>query len=341
MVGAAVLFLTAGISCKQPESAQSQSASQSAAKTPQVLTMTFAPAENSPHHKAGLQFGKLVEERTQGAYTVTPYPNSSLAGGNQLGAIEMVQNGSISCGWLSPLVHAAIEPNLNAMSIPWLWKDVATIDATMKSGTAVDKEINRLLNQKGFHVVGYAENGFRELTNNVRPIKTPEDMRRIKFRVIGSRMLLDVFTAFGANPVDINFAELYTALQQHTVDGQENPISTIIIPNRYYEVQKYLTIWSYSYEPHPLSFNKALWDSFSPDAKAGIMAAAGEACTLQKKLAREALDEDKKTVAKTTEIYTLTAEELQKFKDIAQPAIEKHLSSFDTKLIEALYEANK
>ena len=307
----------------------------------QVLTMTFAPPENSPHHKASLEFGRLIAEKTKGAYTLQIYPNSALAGGNQLGAIEMVQNGSISCGFLSPLVEASIEPNLNAMSIPWLWKDVATIDATLTLGTPVHKELNRLINKKGFEIVGYAENGYRELTNNIRPIHKPEDMKGIKFRVIGSRMLLDVFSTLGGNPVDLNFSELFTALQQGTVDGQENPISTIIIPNRYYEVQKFMTIWHYSYEPHPLQFNKMLWDSFTPETQSAIKEAAAEACLLQKKLAREALAKDLETIGKKTQIVTLTPEELNEFKSLAEPAVKKHMPGFDQTLLNALLEANK
>ena len=150
-----------------------------------VITMTFAPAENSPHHKAGLEFARLVKEKTNGAYTVEVYPNSQLAGGNQLGAIEMVQKGSITCGWLSPLVMAGIESNLNATSIPWLWKDVATIDKTMKSGSTVDKELNRIINAKGYEFIGYGENGFREISNSKVEIKSPANMKGIKFRVLG------------------------------------------------------------------------------------------------------------------------------------------------------------
>lgn len=307
----------------------------------EVITLTFAPPENSPHHKASLEFGRLVEEKTNGAYTVQVYPNSALAGGNQLGAIEMVQNGSISCGFLSPLVEAGLEPNLNALSIPWLWKDVATIDKTMQLGTPVHEELNRIIRRKGFEIIGYGENGFRELTNNIRPIRTPDDMKGIKFRVIGSRMLLDVFSALGGNPVDINFSELFTALQQGTVDGQENPISTIIIPNRYYEVQKYLTIWNYSYEPHPLQFNRRLWESYSPETQAAIKEAAAIACKLQKDLAREALDRDLATISKNTEIITLTPDELDKFKALAKPAVERHLGGFDKDLLKALQDANK
>ncbi|WP_181995692.1 TRAP transporter substrate-binding protein [Clostridium sp. AM58-1XD] len=352
---AAVLTAAAITGCKQPEPAGGQtaqaqdgqtagneSASEDKGGKAQVITMTFALAENSPHHKAGLEFARLVEEKTNGAYKVEVYPNSALASGNQLEAIQMVQNGSISCGWVSPPVQTAIEPSLNALSIPWLWKDTETIDATLQPGTDVDKELNRLMNAKGYEIIGYAENGYRELTNSVREIRTPADMKNLKFRVIGSPMLLDVFKAMGANPVDLNFGELFTALQQKTVDGQENPISTAIIPQRFYEAQKYLTVWNYSYEPHPLEFNKKLWDSFDPETQEIFRECAAAACTLQKKLAREALEADMQTLRDAGVVITeLTDEEKQPFKEIAAAAAEKSIQDYDQALVEALYNANK
>lgn len=327
-----------GGSSKSEESSQDSGT----ANKPQILTMTFAPAEGSPHHEAGLEFAKLVKEYTNGAYEVEIYPNSSLSGGNQFSAIEMVQKGTISCGLLSVAVQAGIEPNLNAICIPFLWKNNDSIDQAFVPGSDVDQQLNRILGEKGFHCVAYAENGFRELTNSKKEIKTPEDMKNIKFRVLGSKILLDTFTAFGANPVDINFAELFTALQQGTVDGQENPVSTIIMPQRFYEVQDYLTLWNYSYEPHPLQFNKELWDSFTPETQEQIQKAAVEACDLQKKLARESLEADLKTMEeKGVQIAKLSNDEKAAFKTIADGVVEEYLPTFDKDFIDALYAANE
>ena len=122
-----------------------------------VLTLTFALSENSAHFEAGKKFAELVKEYTNGEYEVEVYPNSTLASGNQLGAIEMVQKGTISCGWLSPLVQCSIEPNLNALCIPFLWKDTDAIDAALKPGTDVDVALNRILNEKGYIAVAYDE----------------------------------------------------------------------------------------------------------------------------------------------------------------------------------------
>lgn len=307
-----------------------------------VLTMTFALSEQSPHYPAGLKFAELVEEYTDGAYTVEVYPNSTLAGGNQLGAIEMVQKGTISCGFLSPLVQCSIEPNLNALSIPFLWKDYESIDAALTPGSDVDKALNAVLAKTGYIAVAYAENGYREVTNSVREIKTPEDLNGIKFRVIGSNMLFDFFKAMGANPMDMNFSELFTGLQQGAVDGQENPISTVILPQRYYEVQDYMTIWNYSYEPHPLMFNLDLWNSFDADTQAAIQKAAVEACEYQRQLSRESTEEGIQTMRDAgMQVYELTEEEKDAFRAVAAPISEQYAAEFDPALVEALYAANE
>ena len=308
----------------------------------EVLTMTFALSEASPHYPAAQKFKELVEEYTNGEYTVNIFPNSSLAGGNQLGAIQMVQKGTISCGWLSPLVQSAIEPSLQALSIPWIWKDYTTIDAALQPGTDVDVALNNVLEKTGFVAIAYAENGFRQLTNNIREIKTPEDMKGIKFRVLGSDMLFKVFSAFGADPMDMNFSELFTGLQQGAIDGQENPISTAIIPNKYYEVQKYITLWNYVYEPHPLMFNLDLWNSFDKETQDAIQKAAVEACDYQRELSRSSTEEGITTMEEAGCVVTeLTEEEIQAFADIAEPVTEEYAANFDQNLVNAIKDANK
>lgn len=341
VVMVAALF-TGCASKKAAEPSAAETSSEPAVEA-KVLTVTFAPTEGSPHHKAGLEFARLVEEKTKGKYKVEVYPNSQLAGGNQLRAMEMVQKGAIDFGWLSPPVQTAIVPDLDGLMIPWLWKDVETIDNTLKPGTPVFEELSKIFEEKGYVVLAVGENGFRQVTNNVRELKAPDDFKGLKFRVLGSKLLLDVFRAIGANPTDINFAELFSAMQQKTVDGQENPVSTIIVPNRFYEVQKYMTLWDYSFEPHPFQTNVALWNSFDDETKKAIQEAAIEACSLQKKLARDAYDSDLKMLEeKGMKIYKPSPEELQVFKDKAKPIIEKFKAEFkNTKFVDLLLEANK
>lgn len=345
-LGLTVCMIMGLTGCVGSGSSQRESSSEgkeaASSANAQTLTLTFALSETSPHYEASLKFAELVEEYTNGDYRVDIYPNSSLAGGNQLGAIEMVQKGTISCGFLSPYVACAIEPNLNAFGIPYLWKSYDTIDATLQPGTDVYNKMNEILANTGFIVVAYAENGYRELTNSVREIRTPEDMKGVKFRVLGSNMLFEYFSAMGANPMDMNFSELFTGLQQGAVDGQENPISTAIVPNKYYEVQDYCTIWNYCYEPHPLMFNLDLWNSFDADTQAAIQKAAVEACDLQRELSRAAIEEGIKTMEDAGTVVTvLTDEEKEAFRSYVPQIVEKYGPEFDQDLLSALQVANE
>ena len=340
--GAAPAATTAAGAAAAADTKAAESTESKAKADATVLTMTFALSEASPHYPAAQKFKELVEEYTDGAYTVNVFPNSSLAGGDQLGAIQMVQKGTISCGWLSPLVQCSMEPNLQALSIPWIWKGTDEIDAALKPGSDVDVALNRILEKTGYIAIAYAENGYRQLTNNKRAIRTPEDMKGIKFRVLGSEMLFKVFTALGADPMDMNFSELFTGLQQGAVDGQENPISTAIVPNKYYEVQKYITLWNYVYEPHPLMFNLKLWNSFDDATKEAIQKAAVEACDYQREISRGSTADGIKTMQdKGCEVIELTEDEIKAFKDIADPITEEYAKQFDQELVNAIKAANQ
>ncbi|MBC5689601.1 DctP family TRAP transporter solute-binding subunit [Mediterraneibacter sp. NSJ-55] len=344
VIAGMVIGLTAcgSLSSSTGDSASSNAEKEKKSGNAEVLTLTFALSETSPHYEASLKFAELVEEYTEGAYTVEVYPNSTLAGGNQLGAIEMVQKGTISCGFLSPLVQCSIVPDLNALCMPYLWNDYETIDATLAPGTDVDTALNNILKDYGYIAVGYAENGYRELTNSIREVRKPEDLKDIKVRCIGSNMLFEFFQECGANPMDMNFSELFTGLQQGAVDGQENPISTAIYPQKYYEVQDYMTVWNYTYEPHPLMFNLDLWNSFDKDTQEAIQKAAVEACDFQRELSRTAIEEDTQAIEESgTKVTVLTEEEKEAFKEIAEPIVEKHKKDFNPELVQALEEATK
>src|SRR5690606_29302094 len=171
-------------------------------------------------------------------------------------------------------------------------------------------------------VLAWGENGFREVTNNVRPIKSPEDMKGLKMRVAGP-MYIDVMNALGANPQQMQWTETFTALQQGVVDGQENPIGAVIIPQRVYEVQKYLTTWKYSYDPVFLGVSKQLWDSWHPESQEKMQAAASEALAYQKQITR---DDTEKGIAylqeQGMEVHEPSSEELQAFREATQPAFD-------------------
>ncbi len=296
--------------------------------------------DDSPLAIGSRKFAELVKERTGGKYEIDVYPNGQLSSGNQVKALEMLQTGSIDFVWQSGLVQSALEPKLGALSLPWLWKDFATIDKTLDGPTG--EKLFQLLNSKGIIGLAWGENGFRELTNNKKEIIKPEDMKDIKFRVIGNKMLIDIFKELGANPVSMNFGELFTALQQGTVDGEENPILSVIIPSRFYEVQKNITLWHYSYDAFLLETNEKVWNSLDAETKKIIKGAAVEAAQYQRKLTRDGTDVAVKFIEeKGMKITRPTSEQLNVFREKVKPVYDQWVPTFGQDLVKELQAANK
>ena len=194
--------------------------------------------------------------------------------------------------------------------------------------------MTEIMAEHGIIVLAWGENGFREVTNNVHPIKSPDDLKGLKMRVAGP-MYIDVMTALGANPQQMQWTETFSALQQGVVDGQENPIGAVIVPQRVYEVQKYITPWHYSYDPIFLGVSQKKWDSWDADTQAKVQAAATEAMAYQKTITREGtaagLD---KLRAEGMEVYEPTAEELQAFRDATKEPFDKWAAKVGPELVE-------
>ena len=184
----------------------------------------------------------------------------------------------------STIIYSVIEPKLAVVSMPWILPNNAAVDKAMKG--APGEEIKKLIRAKGIEPLAFGENGFRHWTNSKRPLTSPEDMKGLKMRVPGMKMYISLFKAMGADPTAMSFSEVFTSLQQGTIDGQENPIS-VIYTSKLQEVQKYLTICNYSYDPLVLGINKKLWDSLDKDTQAIMKSAAEEAMALNIKLTRE------------------------------------------------------
>ena len=173
------------------------------------------------------------------------------------------------------------------------------------------KEIAR---DNGIEILAWGENGFRELTNSVKPVSSPADLRGMKIRVAGP-MYIDVFDALGANPQQIQWTETFSALQQGVVDGQENPVGSIIVPQRLYEVQKYLTEWHYSYDPIFIGVSEKRWNGWDAKTQALVTKAAQEAMAYQRDLARDQTRSGVETLKQHgMTVTTLDATQLEAFK---------------------------
>ncbi len=199
-----------------------------------------------------------------------------------------MKQGVIDFALASTINWSTTVKELNLFSLPFFFPSYKALDA-VETGEA-GKRLFRIIEEKGVLGLSWGENGYRDLTNSKRAVKKPEDLEGLKIRVVGSPLFIDTFKAMGANPVSMNWGEAVSAFQQGTVDGQENPVNSVIIPYKLWQVHKYITIWKYSIDPLIFSVSKDVWETFSAKDKDLIKKAAEEASKWQKKAARDGLE---------------------------------------------------
>lgn len=294
------------------------------------LKMAVTPSETSVWMVAANEFKKLIEERTEGRYTVTIYANEQLAAGDQTKGVEMLFNGTTDVDLHSSMIISNVVPELSVISMPWLFPNgYDSVDEYLfTEGSAGSAFVKKAVEAKGAHVVGIGENGFRQLTNSKRPITSAADMAMLKVRVPAISLLVDVFKALGADPTQMPFGEVFTALQQGAIDGQENPYDTIRSA-KIQEVQKYMTIWNYCYDPIIMSVSGNTWNKLSDADKAIFDAAGAEACATQVAESR-AMDAEIIQQFKDggVEVNELSAEGIEEMKGVVAPVYEKYRAKF-------------
>jgi len=220
-------------------------------------------------------FAELVNERSGGAVVVDVFPNDTLAGGNATKGIEYIAVGGSDLGAYATSVLANLEPKMSVATIPWSFSSYE--QARQIIDTTGGAYYARLLEEKGITYLGSFHNGFRQLTNSKRPVTKPEDLKGLKIRVPGSAVFMNTFEALGANPTAMSWSEVFTAIQQGTIDGQENGCS-ITKSAKMDEIQKYMTIWNYSYENDLFVVNTKIWESLPENTRQLLQECATEAC---------------------------------------------------------------
>lgn len=220
-------------------------------------------------------FAQLVNERSEGNVIIDVFPNDTLAGGNSTKGVEYIATGGSDLGAYATSVLANLEPKISVATIPWSFTSYQdareTIDSTGGAYYA------KLLEPKGITYLGSFHNGFRQLTNSKRAVTKPEDLKGLKIRVPGSAVYMNVFDALGANPTAMSWSEVFTAIQQGTIDGQENGCS-ITKSAKMDEIQAYMTIWNYSYENDLFIANTKIWNSLDESTQELLRECAVEAC---------------------------------------------------------------
>jgi tripartite ATP-independent transporter DctP family solute receptor len=298
------------------------------------LKMNVTTSESSVWMVGAREFKRLVEEKTGGRYTISIFPNEQLSGGDLVKGVEMLFTNVTDVDIHSAINMTSFEPKLTVVTMPWLFPNgYQSVDEIIFNGEG-GQRLRELIEKKGAHVIAFGENGFRQVTNNVRPIKGLEDMKQLKIRTPPIAMYLDLFKLFGADPTVMSYSEVFTALQQGTIDGQENPLDTIRSA-KIQEVQKYISIWNYSYDPVALSVSKKVWASLSDEDKK-IFDEAGKIAMKAQVDASRALDKEiLESFKSTMEITEVLPEKIAEFQEAALPIYEKYKDTIGVDLFKA------
>lgn len=294
--------------------------------------MSIAVGEASSWYLAAQEFAKEVNEKSNGRITIDLYANNVLSGGDNGKAIELLIQGQTDLSYDSTIIYSIFDPRFGIISAPFMFQDWEEVDR--KLGGEGGEAIKEILREKGVEPLGFGQNGFRQVTNNTRPVKSPDDLKGLKVRIPGIKMYVDLWERFGANPVQMSFSELFPSLQQGVVDGQENPID-LIYSSKFNEVQKYLTMWNYSYDAIVLGMNKKTFDSLHPEDQKIIREAAAKANEYQIKLAREKETEQIKELEKSMEFHYPTEAEMNVFRETVKPIYEAYESVWGKELLDA------
>ena len=233
-------------------------------------TWNFAcsTTETSTWADGGRKFGELMEKATGGKVKVNIYAADQLTNGNQSEGIQALMNGDpVQISMHSNLIYSAFDPRFNVVSLPFVYDSYDDADAKF-DGEAGEK-LKEILGEYGLHCMGIAENGFREITNSKHEIKSVDDMKNLKVRVAGSNLLMECYKRWGADATNMNWSETYTALQQNTVEGEENPLPAIDAAS-VQEVQPYCSMWDAIYDCLFFCINQDIYDGLTPQQQAVV-----------------------------------------------------------------------
>ena len=254
-------------------------------------TWNFAcsTTETSTWADGGRKFGELMEKATGGKVKVNIYAADQLTNGNQSEGIQALMNGDpVQISMHSNLIYSAFDPRFNVVSLPFIYDSVEDADAKF-DGEAGEK-LKEILGEYGLHCMGIAENGFRELTNSVREVKSVDDMKNLKIRVAGSNLLMECYKRWGADATNLNWSETYTALQQNTVEGEENPLPAIDAAS-VQEVQPYCSMWDAIYDCLFFCINQEIYDGLTPEQQAVVDEAGQKAVEYERYINRSGDEE--------------------------------------------------
>lgn len=281
-----------------------------------ALKLGHVFAEQSSQDLGAKKFAELAAEKTNNQVSIEIYPAAQLGGDTALA--ESLQQGQLDMAVINHGSLVGFDPRFELTSLLYLVSSYEEADELLYGDGAIATEVNKLIKDNGMHNLAFLENGFRAITNSSRPILKVEDLQGLKLRVPPSATLTQFFTDLGSLPTVIDFSELYTALQQKTVDGQDNGV-LLTYESRLYEVQKYMTLLNHNYATSGVVVSNSVWDTLPSDIQAVLSEAAEEASVYQRELNRKSVDDQLAQMKEAgVEVTELSSEEMDRFRQAGQ-----------------------
>lgn len=276
---------------------------------------------------AAVKFSELVKEASGGKIVVDVFPSCQLSGGSMPKNVALLAQGKqFEMAVLSATVLGNLDEKYLVVAIPFTFSSYKDVNEKL-DGTG-GKWLAKMLQSKGITYLSGMHNGLKQITNSKREIKTPEDLRGLKIRIPGGEVGIRTFKQFEADPVAMSWSEVFTSLQQGTVDGQENSYQTMD-SGKIFEVQKYLTEWNYSYDGYFFLANTEAWNKFSDATKTLLQEKAVEAALWGRKYLEDGQEDLRKKFRDAGMTITVLGEkELQPFKDRVKPVQEYFIDKF-------------
>jgi tripartite ATP-independent transporter DctP family solute receptor len=290
-----------------------------------------------PFAEGAFKWAELVTERSGGRINVRVYPGSQLVGGDQTRELLAMRQGVIDMAVFSTINIAPQVREVGLFQLPFLMPDHKALDALIRG--EVGRDIFGVMERREVVPIAWGENGFREISNSKRAIRAPEDLRGLKIRFAAGAIFNDIYTALGANPVQMSFADLQPALSTGAVDGQENPINLFLAFRMDTLAQQHLTIWNYVNDPLIFALSRQVMNSFTPADQTLVRDCAVEAGRWQIELTRRGLGLDggddasiRELRQRGVEVTALTPAEKQAFARTTRPVYDRWAATVGAEL---------
>lgn len=335
LILACVLLAATLVGCSAGKTAATSTPAATDSTETYTLKLAHDANTTSAYQLSALELKRVIEEKSEGRIVVEVYPAQQLGSAQEM--IEGMQMGTIEATLLPTAKFGGFNQTMNILDMPFLFPDEDTLYDIMNG--ELGEMVMSGLPEIGIRGCAFYGNGFKAITNNSHPITTPEDLKGLKIRTMEAPLIMSTYSAWGANPVPVDFSELYSSLQQKVVDGQENPFLTIS-DMRFYEVQKYMTISNHAYLSYVLTFSDS-WLNSLPDDLEQLVLDCGKQCVEYHREQMASLNQGyyDNIAASGIEIYTLTEEQRTAFKEASASVYEEYRDKIGADTLDAVVAA--